>query len=296
MNGLCYNYSVNLGRSSIGWWDVKKRLEFRKPVLPSQDYYYNHILQKTPGLEGSGEIVWQLALALLIAWILVFLCIFKGIKSSGKVVYFTALFPYAVLLILGVKGWTLPGAGKGIEFYLKPDFSRITDVTIWFDAAVQIFFTMSTSYGGLITLASYNKFNQNTLRDTFIVTISNALTAIFAGFVVFSYIGYLAELTHQDVKDVVSTGSGLSFIVFPFAVTQLAGAPFWSVLFFFMMLTLGLDSEVFIHKLKIANFSIIKIYLFFKLSLDRLRLLLLLLWTCFRRLASGKLLLLRVCV
>jgi hypothetical protein len=39
MNGLCYNYSVNLGRSSIGWWDVKKRLEFRKPVLPSQDYY-----------------------------------------------------------------------------------------------------------------------------------------------------------------------------------------------------------------------------------------------------------------
>ncbi len=201
-------------------------------------------MQKTPGLEGSGEVIWQLALALLVAWVLVFLCIFKGIKSSGKVVYFTALFPYVVLLILGVKGWTLDGAGKGIEFYLKPDFSRITDVTIWFDAAVQIFFTMSTSYGGLITLASYNKFNQNTLRDTFVVTIANALTAIFAGFVVFSYIGYLAQLTHQDVQDVVSSGSGLSFIVFPFAVTTLAGAPFWSVMFFIMMLTLGLDSQV----------------------------------------------------
>ena len=121
-------------------------------------------MQKTPGLENSGELVWQLCLALFVAWVLVFLCIFKGIKSSGKVVYFTALFPYVVLLILGIKGWTLEGAGKGISFYLKPDFSRIYDVNIWFDAAVQIFFTMSTSYGGLITLASYNKFNQNTLR------------------------------------------------------------------------------------------------------------------------------------
>jgi len=74
------------------------------------------------------------------------------------------LFPYVVLIILGINGWTLPGAGKGIEFYIKPDFSKLMDVNVWFDAAVLIFFTMSTSYGGLITLASYNKFNQNTLR------------------------------------------------------------------------------------------------------------------------------------
>ena len=39
MNGLCYNYSSPTGRTPIGWWDVKKRLEFKKPVLPSQDYY-----------------------------------------------------------------------------------------------------------------------------------------------------------------------------------------------------------------------------------------------------------------
>ena len=81
-----------------------------------------------------------------------------------KIVYFTSLFPYVVLLILGINGWTLPGAGKGIEFYIKPDFSKLADITVWFDAAVQIFFTMSCSYGGLITLASYNRFNQNTLR------------------------------------------------------------------------------------------------------------------------------------
>ncbi|CAF0766331.1 unnamed protein product [Brachionus calyciflorus] len=242
-NGLCYNYSGIAGKTPIGWWSVEKRLEYKKPVLPSQDYYNNYILQKSNGLENSGQLVWQLAVALGVAWIIVFFCVFKGIKSSGKVVYFTSLFPYVVLLILGINGWTLPGAGLGIEFYIKPDFSKLLDINVWFDAAVQIFFTMSTSYGGLITLASYNKFHQHTLRDTLVITLSNALTAIFAGFVVFSYIGYLAHTTNQRVADVVSSGSGLSFIVFPFAVTKLAGAPFWSVMFFIMMLTLGLDSQ-----------------------------------------------------
>lgn len=164
LNGLCYNYSGVLGRTPIGWWNVKKRLEFRKPVLPSQDYYENFVLQKSATMDNSGTIVWQLAVALLIAWIGVFFCVFKGIKSSGKVVYFTSLFPYVVLVILGVKGWTLEGAGRGIEYYIKPNMSRLLDINVWFDAAVQIFFTMSTSYGGLIALASYNKFNQNTLR------------------------------------------------------------------------------------------------------------------------------------
>ena len=164
-----------------------------------------------------------------------------------KVVYFTSLFPFVVLIILGINGWRLEGAAKGIEFYIKPDFARLLDINVWFDAAVQIFFTMSTSYGGLITLASYNKFTQNTVRDTFIITISNALTAIFAGFVVFAYIGYLSVLTQQSVDEVISSGSGLAFIVFPFAVTKLAFPPFWSVLFFVMMLTLGLDSQVSAH-------------------------------------------------
>jgi len=79
-----------------------------------------------------------------------------------------------VLVILGINGWTLPGAGKGIYFYLYPDFRKLLDVQVWFDAAVQIFFTMSTSYGGLITLASYNKFNQNTLRLIFVFYFLNS--------------------------------------------------------------------------------------------------------------------------
>jgi solute carrier family 6 (neurotransmitter transporter, glycine) member 5/9 len=167
----------------------------------------------------------------------------KGIKSSGKVVYFTATFPFVIIFILGVKGWTLPGAALGVKYFITPDWSKLRSTSVWYDAAVQVFFSLSSGYGGMITLASYNKFHQHTLRDTLVVSICNAATSIFAGFVVFSYIGHLAYKTNQLVADTVSSGAGLAFIVYPFAVTQLPGAPFWAVIFFLMLLTLGVDSE-----------------------------------------------------
>jgi len=52
---------------------------------------------------------------------------------------------------------------RGIYFYMKPDFNRLADARVWNDAANQIFFVLSVAYGGLITLSSYNKFNQSTL-------------------------------------------------------------------------------------------------------------------------------------
>ncbi|CAF4356399.1 unnamed protein product, partial [Rotaria sordida] len=79
------------------------------------------------------------------------------------IVYFTSVFPYVILLILGIRGWMLPGMSNGIYFYMKPDVSRLRETRVWNDAANQIFFILSVTYGGLITLSSYNKFNQSTL-------------------------------------------------------------------------------------------------------------------------------------
>lgn len=69
-----------------------------------------------------------------------------------------------VLVILFVRGITLPGAFEGIAFYLRPDFSRLMSAQVWGDAAVQVFFALSPAWGGLITLASYNKFENNCYR------------------------------------------------------------------------------------------------------------------------------------
>ena len=70
-----------------------------------------------------------------IRFILLFAVSTQRIKVSGKLVYFTSIFPYVVLLILGINGWMLPGADLGIKYYIYPDFSRLKDHQVWIDAA-----------------------------------------------------------------------------------------------------------------------------------------------------------------
>ena len=122
------------------------------------------MLGESDGIENMGSPQWWLVLCLMAAWIVIFLCLIKGIKSSGRVVYFTATFPYVVLVILLIRAVTLPGAYDGIKFYMVPDWSRLSDIKVWEGAAVQIFFSLSVAGGGLVTLASYNKFHNNVVR------------------------------------------------------------------------------------------------------------------------------------
>jgi len=80
---------------------------------------------------------------------------------------------------------------------------------------VQIFFSLSVAGGGLITLASYNRFENNVVRDTLVVCFGNCLTSVVAGFAIFSVLGFLAEELGTEVEDVVESGAGLAFIAYP---------------------------------------------------------------------------------
>lgn len=216
-------------------------LKIRKTA--ADEYLTKSVLNESDGIENMGEVQWHLALCLLAAWIVIFLCLIKGIKSSGKVVYFTATFPYFVLVILLIKAVTLDGAYDGIKFYIVPDFSRLSDISVWEGAAVQIFFSLSVAGGGLITLSSYNKFHNNVVRDTMIVCFGNCLTSVFAGFAIFSVLGFMAKELGVEVKDVAVGGAGLAFVAYPDLVTRFPVSPLWAILFFAMLFTLGLDSQ-----------------------------------------------------
>ncbi|CAH1268037.1 SLC6A5 [Branchiostoma lanceolatum] len=212
-------------------------------ISPSEEYFHNRVLKYTDSIDDTGAISWELALCLLLSWIIVFFCLIKGVKSSGKVVYFTATFPYVVLIILLIRGLLLPGARDGIIYYIKPDFTKLLTSQIWYDGASQVFYSLGVAWGGILTMASYNKFNNNCYRDAIIVPLCNSGTSIFAGFVIFSYIGYMAHELKVDVGKVVAKGPGLAFIAYPEALTLMPISPLWAFLFFFMLLTLGLDSE-----------------------------------------------------
>lgn len=211
---------------------------------PSEEYYREGVLHDSGNAGKFGYIIWQLALCLLLAWATVFFCLARGVKSSGKVVYFTALFPYIVLTILLVRGLTLEGSWRGIEFFITPRWELLLNPKVWKDAAVQIFFSLSASWGGLITLSSYNKFHNNCMRDAIIVPLLNCGTSIFAGFVIFSIMGYMATALNKEVGEVVEEQFGLAFIAYPEAVAKLPISPLWAFLFFFMLITLGFGSQI----------------------------------------------------
>ena len=78
--------------------------------------------------------------------------------------YVTSTFPYIVLTILLCVGLSKPGSGKGIAYFVTPKWEKLKDINVWKDAATQIFYSLSASWGGLITLSSYNQFNNNILR------------------------------------------------------------------------------------------------------------------------------------
>ena len=84
--------------------------------------------------------------------------IVAGVQSSGKVAYFTALFPYLVLAVLLVRGLTLPGAAAGLAFFFAPQWERLLEAGVWYAAVTQTFFSLGVGFGVIITYSSYNRF------------------------------------------------------------------------------------------------------------------------------------------
>ena len=83
-------------------------------------------------------------------------------------VYFTATFPYVILIALLVRGVTLPGATIGLKKLFIPDFTKLAEWGVWKDAASQMFFSLGISWGGLMMFGSYNKFHNKINRGNFL--------------------------------------------------------------------------------------------------------------------------------
>ncbi|XP_035292317.1 sodium- and chloride-dependent GABA transporter ine [Anguilla anguilla] len=209
----------------------------------SQQFFDRRLLKMTRGIEDLGGLRWELFGLLILAWAIVYLCIFKGVKSTGKVVYFTATFPYFILFALLINNVQLPGAKNGILYFLTPVWGKLLEVQVWVNAAAQIFNSIGVSFGSMISMASYNKFSNNILRDTWIVALANSATSLFAGIVIFSAIGYMAHIHNLPVDNIATDGPGLVFVVYPEVLSTMPLSQLWSALFFLMLLCLGLDSQ-----------------------------------------------------
>uniref|UniRef100_A0A3Q2PKP0 Transporter n=1 Tax=Fundulus heteroclitus TaxID=8078 RepID=A0A3Q2PKP0_FUNHE len=228
----CFDNRLNLS--------MKSKLNSTLPVV---EFWQQRVLKISGGIEEMGEVRWELALCLLLSWIICYFCVWKGIKSTGKAAYFTATFPYVMLFILLIRGVTLPGALDGIIYYLYPDVSRLSDPQVWMDAGTQIFFSYAIGLGFLTSLGSYNTYNNNCYKDCFYLCLLNSGTSIVAGFAIFSVLGFMTYEQGVDISEVAESGPGLAFIVYPRAVAMMPMPQVWSVCFFLMIILLGLDSQ-----------------------------------------------------
>ncbi|XP_037820028.1 sodium- and chloride-dependent GABA transporter ine isoform X2 [Lucilia sericata] len=210
---------------------------------PSEEFFQNKVLQISPGIEYPGEMRWELFACLICAWLMVYFATWKSIKSSAKVRYFTATFPFILIIILMGRAVTLEGADDGLRYFFRPNWSELKNANVWINAASQNFNSLGITFGSMISFASYNKYNNNILRDTVAVSVVNILTSLLVGVFAFATLGNLALEQNTNVKDVISDGPGLIFVVYPQAMAKMPYAQLWAVMFFFMLLCLGLNSQ-----------------------------------------------------
>lgn len=209
----------------------------------TQNFFHNQFLQLSGGPEMLGGIRWPVLAGLAVVWIAIYLCLFKGVKAVGKVVMWTVTIPWVILIIMVVRGLTLPGALEGLKFYLTPDFSVLLKPNVWLAAYGQVFFTLSLAMGTLIVYSSYLPKKSDISNSAYITSLADSGTSFFAGFAVFSTLGYLAQSMGVGVPEVTQSGFGLAFVTYPMVIQLLPfWAPFFGVLFFIMLLTLGIDS------------------------------------------------------
>ncbi|OXB67218.1 hypothetical protein ASZ78_015859 [Callipepla squamata] len=271
-------------------------------------FWYREALDISNSISESGGLNWKMTLCLLVAWSLVGLAMIKGIQSSGKVMYFSSLFPYVVLVCFLVRGLLLRGAVDGIMHMFTPKLDKMLDPQVWREAATQVFFALGLGFGGVIAFSSYNKQDNNCQFDATLVSFINFFTSVLATLVVFAVLGFKANImnekcvvenaekilgylnsnvlshdlipphvnfSHLTAKDynemyrVIMTvkeghfkelgldaclledeldksvqGTGLAFIAFTEAMTHFPASPFWSVMFFLMLINLGLGSMI----------------------------------------------------
>ncbi|KAF2452336.1 putative sodium/chloride dependent neurotransmitter transporter [Lineolata rhizophorae] len=174
-------------------------------------------------------------------WFVVWLCMFRGVGLTGRVVYFTMGLPIVMAIILIGRSCSLENAGRGVKLYFGSwDSSQLGAGKIWQTACGQVFFSTGVGFGYYTAYASYNRKYSNAVQDAVIIVCSNCSFETIAAFAVFGVIGFLG-MNPDEMDDIGSFTIG--FLTYPAAIVEMPGANFWAVLFFFTLMLLGISSS-----------------------------------------------------
>ncbi len=198
-------------------------------------------LTQTTGVIEGTSIPGELLLCLLIAWGLIFYCIRNGANSVGKVVKFTVFAPVVLLLIMALKGVTMDGAMQGVAMLFIPDFSALSDASLWVDAVGQVFYSLSIMMAIMFAYGSYLPDDANIPVDCMIIAFSDMAVSVLSGIVMFSTMGGTGML-----DKITDSGISTAFMVYPQAIVNLTDIGWvnaiFGAIFYLMLITLAIDS------------------------------------------------------
>lgn len=194
------------------------------------------VYQTYPGVSLIGETVGWSAFV----WFLIWFSIFRGVGTTGRVVYFTMGLPIVTTLILVGRSVSLDNAGAGLKLIWGTwRGSALRDGTIWQTAVGQVFFSTGVGFGYFTSYASYNQKHSNAVMDACLICGSNVLFENVAALAIFGVVGFLRRWPWESER---LGAFVVGFLTLPEAVLQMPGANFWAILLFFTLIVLGFSS------------------------------------------------------
>eukprot|EP00095_Tigriopus_kingsejongensis_P004581 maker-scaffold462_size163801-snap-gene-0.43 protein:Tk04581 transcript:maker-scaffold462_size163801-snap-gene-0.43-mRNA-1 annotation:"hypothetical protein DAPPUDRAFT_314911" len=166
----------------------------------TQYFWYRETLNASPDIETLGSFNFVTFGCLLVAWLVVYFCMIKGITENPRVIHITAIYPYVVLFIFFIRAMMLEGMSDGVIYLFQPKWEKLLSPIVWLEAGTQIFFSLGLAFGGLIAYSSYNPVNNNCIRDAILVAATNFSTSIFAGVVIFAIMGKIKHSPHPFIE------------------------------------------------------------------------------------------------
>ena len=204
---------------------------------------------------GYAPIIYTIIFILLSVIVL-----FGGIKN-GIEKYTKVLMPglVGIIILLVIRAVTLPGAGEGLQFLFKPDFSQLSMSAI-LDALGHSFFSLSVGMGTMLTYGSYISKKENLASVSCSIAIADTMIALLAGVAIFPAVfAFGIDPT---------AGPGLVFITLPNVFLQMPGGNIFGALFFLLLFIAALTSVV-------SIFEVIITYVTEELNVNRRKALLL---------------------
>ncbi|WP_148302125.1 sodium-dependent transporter [Tomitella biformata] len=201
------------------------------------------------GFDYVGNVAWPLILVWVGVIAILAFGVQKGIGAISRI-----FVPVLILLFLAVvvRALFLPGAAAGLDAFFTPDWSALTNTSVWIAAYGQIFFSLSVAFGIMVTYSSYLKRKTNLTGSGLVVGFSNSAFEILAGIGVFAALGFMAFQAGEPVSEVVDGGIGLAFIAFPTIISQMPGGALFGFLFFGSLVFAGFTSLISISQVVIA--------------------------------------------